>query len=699
VIPGGLKFKRTAGSPSLWSFLAGLVAMLVAAAATGVLSRPFDVPVHYAHDGLYFGQLIQNTLESGWYMTAPRLGFPFEGGVYDFPIGEYTNVLLVRLLSLVFGDFGSIYNAYYLLTFFLAAAVGSWVLGRLRVTPWLAAGGGIVFALLPYHFLRTHHLFLGAYWVVPLYVYLALRGVQGFRPGGPMVLGAWAVVLLLAGGSGVYYAFFGCLLIGVAALIEAVRRRSFGPMWRAGLWATPIVLGVAISLMPHFLYWKENGRNPESLVRSGLMSERYALKPIQLFLPTPGHRVPALAQAADRYKAMSSFTNDNQFAALGVLGSLALLVSLLSFFVGWPRMRSAALAGRYITMALLYAAVGGLGTVVAYTVLPEIRATNRISVFIGFLGALVLASVIQRVVARRRSLVSVRPLAVPAIAALLVGIAVFDQVPAIEYVRKDDVLADRAFFRQVEVALPPGAAVLQLPYVGFTEGRRVNGMDEYTHLRPYLNSRDLRFSFGVMKGRPGDRWYCAIHSLPPDRIAGAAAAAGFAAIMVATPGYADGGEELTAALRQTLGPPIAVGRGMAVFAIPPTMNAGASPLLTITRHEGFFGWEQWGPDDPASRATGNASVRLVSPVDARGAELVLRLRSETPRVVRVERQGAEIARAALEPNVEAKVPLRLDVRKGVDFLELKTDAPGTIPASDGSRPVTFRLAMPHCAER
>jgi hypothetical protein len=138
---------------------------------------------------------------------------------------------------------------------------------------------------------------------------------------------------------------------------------------------------------------------------------------------------------------------------------------------------------------------------------------------------------------------------------------------------------------------------------------------------------------------------------------------------------------------------------MAIFAIPPAMKSGASPLLAIARHQGFFGWEQWGPEDPASRATGNASVRLVSPVDAKGAELVLRLRSETPRVVRVERQGAEIARAALEPNVEAKVPLRLDVRKGVDFLELKTDAPGTIPASDGSRPVTFRLAMPHCAER
>jgi hypothetical protein len=235
--------------------------------------------------------------------------------------------------------------------------------------------------------------------------------------------------------------------------------------------------------------------------------------------------------------------------------------------------------------------------------------------------------------------------------------------------------------------------------VGFTEGRRVNGMDEYTHLRPYLNSRDLRFSFGVMKGRPGDRWYCAIHSLPPDRIAGAAAAAGFAAIMVAMPGYADGGEELTAALRKALGPPVAIGRGMSVFAIPPGMVAGASPLVTIARHQGFFGWEQWGPEDPASRAIGNASVRLVSPVDARGAELVLRLRSETPRVVTVERHGAEIARAALEPDAEAKVALRLDVRKGVDFLELKTDVPGTILAPDGSRPVAFRLAMPHCPER
>lgn len=678
---------------------AALVAAGIAAVATGMLRRPFDVPVHYAHDGLYFGQLIQNTLETGWYLHAPRLGFPFEGGVYDFPIGEYTNVLLVRLLSWVVADYGSIFNAFYLLTFFLAAAAGAWVLLRLRATPWLAAAGGIVFSLLPYHFLRAHHLFLGAYWVVPLYVYLALRGVQGTAFFGRAALGAWALLLVLAGGAGVYYAFFGCLLIAAAALIEAVRRRATAPLWRGGMWIAPIALGVAISLLPHLLYWKEHGRNPESVVRSGAMSERAALKPIQLFLPTPGHRVAVLDGVAQRYKSVSSFTNENQFAALGVLGAGALLVSLVAFFFGWPRARVAAIAGRYNTMGLLYAAAGGLGSAVAYLALPQIRSTNRISVFIGFFSVIVLVLLAQRLLARRRSLAPLRRIAVPAMAALLVGVAVFDQVPAIEYVRKDEVLADRAFFRQVEAMLPPGAAVLQLPYVGFTEGRRVNGMDEYTHVRPYLNSRDLRFSFGVMKGRPGDRWYCAIDSLPPDRIAGAAAAAGFAAIMVAAPGYADGGEEVAAALRQQLGPPIAVGRGMSVFAIPPTMKASASPLLTVARHQGFFGWEQWGPGDPASRATGNASVRLVSPVDARDAELVLRLRSETPRVVTVERRGAEIARVALEPNVESMVAMRLDVRKGVDLLQLKTDAPGTIPASDGSRPVTFSVAMPHCPER
>jgi len=278
-------------------------------------------------------------------------------------------------------------------------------------------------------------------------------------------------------------------------------------------------------------------------------------------------------------------------------------------------------------------------------------------------------------------------------------VAIFDQVPAIEYVSQGDVVADRAFFRKVETLLPPAAAVLQLPYVGFTEGRRVNGMDEYTHLRGYLHTKALRFSFGVMKGRPGDKWQCAMHSLPLEQVAPAAAASGFAAVMVATDGYADGGAELAAALGRTLGPPIATGRGMVVFSVPDAMPTGTMPLLAVARGQGFFGWEQWGPGDSASRATGNATVRLISPVDAKDAEFALRLRSATRREVVVERGGKVLARVALQPGVEAAVSLRIDVRKGVDTLELKTDRSGTMPASDASRPVTFSVAMPFCPER
>lgn len=674
-----------------------MIATVIAALVTGIARGPFDAPLAYERDGLYFGTLIQNTLETGWYLDAPRLGAPFIAGMYDFPIGEYTNILFVRLLALFLSDYGSIYNAYYLLTFFLAAATAAWALVALRVTPWLALAGGIMFSLLPYHFLRAHHLFLGAYWVVPLYAYLALRGFHGTRVASGGRLVTWVAVLVLAGGAGIYYAFFGCLLIGAAALIEVARRRALRPLWRAALWTAPIVLGVALSLAPHLIYWKEHGRNPESLVRSGVQSERYALKPIQLFLPTPGHRIEFLDKMANRYAAMSQFTNDNQFAALGVLGSVALLVSLLAFFFGWPRRRFASMAGRYNTMALLYAAAGGVGSAIAYTVLPEFRATNRISVFIGFFSLYVLVMLAQRLIARQRA--TGRALLVPGTAAALVAIAVFDQVPARMSVPTDDFLADRAFFRNVEALLPPGAAVLQLPYVGFPEGRQVNGMDEYTHLRGYLHTRALRFSFGVMKGRPGDKWQCAMHSLPSDRIAAAAAASGFAAVLVATEGYADGGAELAAALQATVGPPIATGRGMMVFALPAGSEAAGPPLLAIARNEGFFGWERWGPGDPASRATGNASVKLISPADAKGAELTLRLRSATRREVAIERGGTLLVKVAMAPGVEAVVPLRLDVRRGVDILDLKTDAPGAVPVADGSRPITFSVAMPFCPER
>jgi len=91
--------------------------------------------------------------------------------------------------------------------------------------------------------------------------------------------------------------------------------------------------------------------------------------------------------------------------------------------------------------------------------------------------------------------------------------------------------------------------LFMMPVTEFPEGRRVLGFEEYDHLRPYLFSRRLRFSFGTDKGRPQDAWQHEVEAQPPARLANALETCGFAGILLNRRAYADGAQEVLAAMR------------------------------------------------------------------------------------------------------------------------------------------------------
>jgi phosphoglycerol transferase len=95
-------------------------------------------------------------------------------------------------------------------------------------------------------------------------------------------------------------------------------------------------------------------------------------------------------------------------------------------------------------------------------------------------------------------------------AVLWVGIGLYDQTPkptAAPFADRAAAFeADRRFVRRVEQALPPGAAVFQLPPVPYPEAGFVHEIDNYTPAVPYLHSETLRWSYGAMRGRPAAEW-------------------------------------------------------------------------------------------------------------------------------------------------------------------------------------------------
>jgi phosphoglycerol transferase len=176
-----------------------------------------------------------------------------------------------------------------------------------------------------------------------------------------------------------------------------------------------------------------------------------------------------------------------------------------------------------------------------------LRGTNRYSVWILALALLWTVGRLSRAKWTRRRKLSV------AAAALAAGIAFADQRPrwspeAQLATVSATIASDRTFARALEASLPASAMIFMLPVVDCPEGERVLRATDYENFRPYLYTRQVRFSYGSDKGRPRDAWQRRVESLEPDAMARALERMGFAGVIVNRKAYDDG----AAAFRQRL---------------------------------------------------------------------------------------------------------------------------------------------------
>src|SRR5207253_2676574 len=79
--------------------------------------------------------------------------------------------------------------------------------------------------------------------------------------------------------------------------------------------------------------------------------------------------------------------------------------------------------------------------------------------------------------------------------AILVVVGVLDQTPKDAFCQSATWETDAAFVKELESALPDQAMIYQLPYRVFPEGAR------YDHLRLFMHSKSLRWSYPCMRSR------------------------------------------------------------------------------------------------------------------------------------------------------------------------------------------------------
>ena len=516
-----------------------MVLALVGAALVLELWRAdLRMPFAYTGDATLNLTLIKDVLDNPWYFHNPDLGAPNSQELYDYPVisQETLNLLLFRILGLGTGDPALVINLFFLLTFPLTALTAFIVLRRLDVSRGIALVIALLYAFLPYHFQRGEvHLFLAAYYAVPLGAYLALAVFRGDRLFGrwrpTLITAVMCTVVATASGSG-YYAVFTVVLVIVAALLRFVARRDREALVAGGAVVAAILAVSLVQLAPTIVYRAANGTNDQVAKRFWFESENYSLRLTNLLLPVDGHRIGALARWKDEYTTQIPQT-EARSATLGLVASLGLvwlIAVALAACAGVGRRYElglhAGLAALTVT-AVLVATTGGLSTFIA-VIWPQIRAWNRLSVFIAFFSLVAVALLLGLLERRLRAPVFAGLLA------LVLAVGVYDQttkayVPpyeAVEAAWNDDA----AFFSALDDRLPADARIVQVPYEPFPEPVNTP-VGIYEPAKAYLHSDDLHWSWGAMRGRPED-WAATLAGKPAAEVVAAAREEGFTGILL-----------------------------------------------------------------------------------------------------------------------------------------------------------------------
>ena len=518
------------------------------------------VPLDYDSDALATLAVVKAIAQHHLPFLNPNLAAPFGANWLDFPINTTVDYIVLWALTLLSRQPGLLVNLFWLGATVFTAGTAAFALLRLNARPWIATCLGAVYALQPFAFYRgITHLNL-VFYVVPLLAAGAVELASGRLAAGSVPPGSRIVrhlrlvpayvwlACLLQGFSYVYNSFFGCFVWLVAAFAAFLVRRDRRELASGFAVVAALAAFTFVNLSPSLVHVARAGENPGLMYKNAAESEVYALKLRQLFTPIPNHPFPPL-HWVERSIRIVHFPGDTENASsrLGTTASLGLLFLLGSALVLCLRTSAAqaptnGVVGACAMLALaciLLATQGGFGALFNTFVANDIRAYNRIVVFVVFFALAGLAQPLSRAwdrwTAAGRS-----PAAAVALLLCLTVFAAYDQAGATRFLEYQDRTAryasNEALVHSIESTLGPNASVFQLPFTDFPLDFPHLQMNVYDQARPYIHSRTSGWSWGAMGERDG-QWNKQTSALPAQAMVRRLCYAGFSGLWVDLGGY------------------------------------------------------------------------------------------------------------------------------------------------------------------
>lgn len=680
-----------------------LIALVLVAVAVWCLANhrftpgQWKVPLTYQSDALFALARFKSASEGHYWPALPKnnpyLGAPFIANNNDFPTTEDTLYFGAGVLAKIIGLFPA--SNFLVLFAQVLAAVSFYA-----VCLWLRYGwewafmGALVFAFSFFSCWRSlTHFMLTYYWHVPLCLLVCwwLGSRRGVSFKDRRYWFAMAVAFV-TGLQNPYYTNLFLQFLGFAFLVQCVRRSQ----WRK--LAAPVSVGAVaigaflITNAGSFYYWHFHGKNPAAVQRSYSYLEAGSLKPIELFVPPLVHRLGFMRAIGGKYIQIATIQSEVFSGYLGLIGIAALLWLSAVTFARLSRrpLRPVPVQSQQIIWILLYSMLGGGGCVLALCGLQLFRANSRYSIWI---LALVLLFLVRQLT---RSCRQWPRWLRTGCATAACAVALLDQIPRHHLlggiyalgdgITKNLVDSDRQYAGALEKALPPGSMVFELPVVDYPESAPIVGMYDYEHLRPYLYSHTLRYSYGSDKGRGGDAWQRVVERMEPARMISTLESYGFGAIHVNRNGYADNGKSLIAGLHSA-GREQTIESTLGDFACV-ILHPAAKPLPPLAGPAFNFNWygEESGGGSTWHWSSGDAETDFENPSPTpMEIQISFEATALKPRGLTLLFENAIMLQTKVTPQSQTIGRLTLVLKPGKNRLFFKTDLPPSPPEGSDDR--------------
>lgn len=538
----------------LYYILQAVAVLLIATISFRLYSYDLRVPFNYSGDSVIFLMYIKGLIQDGWPTTISQLSAPFTYSGAAFPILTSVDWLVMKMMSIFTHEPGYLLNGFWLLTLIFTAWSATYASYQLGLSRILSFVSGILYAFLPYALMRNvSHISL-VYYLVPLICLLVAitAGARGNVRNEKQAIWVGLIACALQGFNYIYYSFFAVLIFGFAFLISYRRSAGFKQLKLPALAILIVVASTSINLIPALHSFHKNGSPPEMGYKNIAEAEIYGAKIRRMLLPHPSNFIFPLARIGQKDLG-ANFPNENENATsrLGLYGSFGLLL-----MIAFALRRSNATQQPMTSLValglatLLIITVGGFGAIINLLTVPDIRAYNRFSVFLSFF-ILVIAGLWLQMQSSVGSLF--RRVAFWVFIGVFMIFSLYDQLldkKILVATQENDIQRaheERIAVERLELALPSGALILQLPFTGFPPLVTLNKMESYDHVRPYLWSQYLRWSWPSFSQRHR-AWQSKLSVLQGEQLIKAAIFSGFDAIWIDRFAYADNGNSLIESL-------------------------------------------------------------------------------------------------------------------------------------------------------